>query len=89
MEQIPRFYHNLMDYRKPNKVLVLFGPRQVGKTTLIRTISRTTAERIKYDTGNDYRIQEVWNSQNLSRLQEYVEGYDTVIIDKAQRVPGI
>jgi uncharacterized protein len=89
MEQIPRYYHNLMDYRKPNKVLVLFGPRQVGKTTLIRSISRKTAGRIKYDTGDDYRIQEVWNSQNLSRLGEYVERYDTVIIDEAQRVPGI
>jgi uncharacterized protein len=91
MEEITRYYQNIMDYSKPNKVLALFGPRQVGKTTLVRKISLKISEgiNIKYDTGDDYRIQEVWNSQNLSRLKEYVEGYDTVIIDEAQRISGI
>jgi len=31
--KITRYYSNLSAYLKPNKVLVIYGPRQVGKTT--------------------------------------------------------
>jgi predicted AAA+ superfamily ATPase len=74
---------------KPNKVLTVYGPRQVGKTTLVRTLLENDSMRIKYDTGDDYSIQEIWDSRNLSLLKEYVHGYDVVIIDEAQRIPGI
>ena len=33
---IPRVYDNLDDYLKTGKVLVVFGPRQVEKTTLVK-----------------------------------------------------
>ena len=40
MTRIPRFYDNLIDYSNPNKALVLHGPRQVGKTTLVNLLAR-------------------------------------------------
>ena len=33
--KIKRVYLDLENYIKPNKVLVIYGPRQVGKTTLL------------------------------------------------------
>ena len=89
MKKIPRFYDTLFDYLKPDKVLVLYGPRQVGKTTLVRTPGELKEYKIKYDTGDDYRIEEIWSSRDLSRLKEYVSGYDMVIVDEAQRISGI
>lgn len=89
MTRIPRFYDNLIDYSNPNKALVLHGPRQVGKTTLVRELAKTPGSSVRYATGDDIRVQEVWGSRNLSLLQEYVEGYDVVIIDEAQRIPGV
>jgi uncharacterized protein len=89
MKRIPRYYDSLFDYLQPGKVLVLFGPRQVGKTTLVRSLIQATDKKIKIDTGDDVRIREVWNSENLDILREYVEGFDVVIIDEAQRIPGI
>jgi hypothetical protein len=70
-------------------VLVLYGPRQVGKTTLVRDIVSIPGKAVKYDTGDDYSIQEVWASHNLSTLKDYIAGYDIVIVDEAQRIPGI
>jgi uncharacterized protein len=89
MIRIPRYYDNLLEFSKPDKALILYGPRQVGKTTLVKSLLDMKDKVIKYDTGDDYRIQEVWNSGNLSLLKEYVSGYDIVIIDEAQRIPGI
>jgi uncharacterized protein len=53
---------------------------------LIRNLG---VSKVKYDTGDDYRVHEVWNSKNLSLLREYVHGYDVVVVDEAQRIPGI
>ncbi|MEW5813846.1 MAG: ATP-binding protein [Spirochaetota bacterium] len=87
--QIPRYYDNLSDYLSRDKVVVIYGPRQVGKTTLLKNFSKRQDKKIRFDTGDDYRIQEVWGSGRLDLLREYVEGYDIVIVDEAQRVPGI
>lgn len=89
MNRIPRFYDAIMDLTSTKKVVVLYGPRQAGKTTIVKLAIENEREKIKYDTGDDYRIQEVWGSQDLSLLRDYVYGYDTVIVDEAQRVPGI
>lgn len=89
MNRIPRYYDTLMDLTSAKKVLVLYGPRQAGKTTIVKTAIENRQERIKYDTGDDYRIREVWGSQDLSLLKDYVYGYDTVVVDEAQRVPSI
>ena len=89
MDRLPRFYDDLLEHAPPEKVLVLYGPRQVGKTTIVRGLSDVPGRTVRYATGDDIRVQEVWGSRNLSLLQEYVHGYDVVVIDEAQRVPGV
>ena len=89
MARIPRYYDNLLEYSKPDKVLVLYGPRQVGKTTLVRELAGKPDLSVRYTTGDDIRIQEVWGSRNLSLLEDHVHGYDVIVIDEAQRIPGI
>ena len=86
---IPRFYENLSDYLKPGKVLVIYGPRQVGKTTLLRKFLATTKLRYRMDTGDDIRVQEVLGSQNLARIKEYIEDYELLVIDEAQKIRGV
>ena len=86
---IPRAYDQLNEYMRPGKVLVMTGPRQVGKTTLVRRFLDRARERSLYVPGDDVRAQETWGSMRLDVLQELVEGYDTVVIDEAQRIPNI
>jgi len=100
--KINRYYQNLDQYIKPNKVLVILGARQVGKTTLLKNylatlspvrnkisnrVNKTT--KYKLDIGDDIRVQELINSMNFSKIKEYVEGYELIAIDEAQKIKNI
>lgn len=86
---VARVYEQLDKYLVTGKVLVLTGPRQVGKTTLVRRFLEGCREPALYVMGDDLRAQESWGSMRLDRLNELVEGYATVVIDEAQRIPNI
>ena len=86
---IPRAYEPLSKYLPRGKVLVLTGPRQVGKTTLVRRYLDHLDARTLYVLGDDVRAQATWSSMDLERLQSVVEGYHTVVIDEAQRIPNV
>lgn len=86
---VPRVYDQLDDYLQAGKVLVLTGPRQVGKTTLVRRYLDHNPGQSLYVTGDDVRAKEAWGSMRLDVLQELIEGYDSVVVDEAQRIPNI
>ena len=84
---IPRAYDNLDSYLKKGKVLVIFGPRQVGKTTLLKKFLSTTDLKYRLDNGEDFRIAELLSSKDPDRISEYAKGYELVVIDEAQKIP--
>lgn len=85
----PRFHEQLDKYLKINKVLVVYGPRQVGKTTLIKNYLNSTRLKYRFDNGENIRIQEILSSQNFELIKEYCHGYQLIIIDEAQKIPNI
>jgi len=89
--KIPRYYQDLDKYIKPNKVLVILGPRQVGKTTLLKDYLAAINKTIKYklDVGDDIRIQELVSSINFSKIKDYIKGYEMIAIDEAQKIKNI
>lgn len=86
---IPRAYEPLDAYLQPNKVLLIYGPRRVGKTTLLRNYLAHTPFRYKLDSGDNIRTQQVLGSQDFQQIIDYVEGYDLLAIDEAQNIPSI
>lgn len=84
-----RYYQDLGSYLKPNQALVIFGPRRVGKTTLLEEFLRTTKLKYKLDSGDNLKIQTLLGSQNLEKIVEYARGYDLIAIDEAQQIPNI
>ncbi len=86
---IPRYYDNLDDYLTANKVLLILGPRQVGKTTLLKNFLRKTKLRYKLVSGENIVVQDVLASQNFDRIREFVEGYELLAIDEAHKIKGI
>ena len=86
---IKRAYEPLETHLQPNKVLVIYGPRRVGKTTLLQSYLAQTPLRYKLDSGDNIRTQQVLSSQDRSQILSYVEGYELLAIDEAQGIPNI
>ena len=81
----------IADILQPGKVLVIYGPRQVGKTTLVRKYLSSLASDVKVfsSTGEDANLQEVLESIELSKIIPYFRDYDLVVIDEAQKISNI
>jgi len=88
MNIIKRFY-NLKGLIKSNKVLVLYGPRQVGKTTLLNSFLKETKLKYKLGSGDNIRLQQILGSQDFKKIIEYAYGYDLIAVDEAQQIPNV
>lgn len=86
---VKRNYSNINALLDPGKVLVIYGPRQVGKTTLVKEFLRTTKLKYKFDSGDNIQVQHILSSQNFTSISEYIEGYELIVIDEAQNIPNI
>lgn len=73
----------------PGKVVVIYGPRQAGKTTLVKDFIAQQSKRLSFINADELRYREALASQDRQRLVELVGSADGLVIDEAQRVPEI
>jgi len=73
----------------PVRILILYGPRQAGKTTLIRTALSGYGGKVVSLNADEYAVREALSQGELSKLSALVQGRDLLFIDEAQRVPNI
>ncbi len=71
------------------KVIILYGARQVGKTTLVKEIMGQFQGNILEVNADITPFIEPLSSRDLQQLKAMVAGYDLLIIDEAQRIPDI
>jgi predicted AAA+ superfamily ATPase len=73
------------------KVIVLYGPRQVGKTTLANDLADSVATRrkVRMINADELIYRQALASQNKETLNGVLADADLLIIDEAQRVPDI
>lgn len=71
------------------KIVLLYGPRQAGKTTLIQTLLNKIPTSTLLLSGDDIRTQEIWSRPNLDTLKQAVGNAPLLIIDEAQRITDI
>ncbi|NHZ71804.1 MAG: AAA family ATPase [Aquificales bacterium] len=84
-----RDYEPLEQYLQTGKVLLIYGPRRVGKTTLLQKYLQNTSLKYKLDSGDNIRTQHILGSQDFSEILPYAEGYELIAIDEAQNIPNI
>jgi len=78
---------NLKDKLHKGKVIVLIGPRQVGKTTLINSLLENNS--YLFLDGDDNTVVEILSNANTETLKSIIGKYKYVFIDEAQRIPNI
>ncbi|MCK5123323.1 MAG: ATP-binding protein [Candidatus Pacebacteria bacterium] len=89
---IKRQAYNLLKQKlQENKVILLYGPRRVGKTTLLKELVKNleNEENIKFVSGEDLIIQKELSSQSIEKLRSFVGNASLLIVDEAHKIPGI
>lgn len=79
----------LDDLLNSGKVIVLYGPRQAGKTTLSKMVIEETRLKCLIINADQLKYIDVLSSRDLALLQSLVGGYQLLFIDEGQRVPEI
>lgn len=73
---------------KTNKAIIVLGPRQTGKTTLLNSITQNLSNKIFLDC-DDPLVRELLENANTERLRQIIGSNTVVFIDEAQRVKNI
>lgn len=73
------------------KVLLLIGPRQVGKTTLLKQMikSFSAEKKVQFWNCDESDIRQFLSDGNLAKLKSFIGNSDFIVIDEAQRVKDI
>jgi len=71
------------------KVLILYGPRRVGKTTLLKDILSHQKEKYLLLNGDELSVRELLASQDKQKLGELLGENAFLAIDEAQRIENI
>jgi len=70
------------------KVLIVTGPRQAGKTTLLRNICDEKGSYL-FINGDDPEVKALFEKAGENKLRQIIGKHTTVFIDEAQRIPDI
>lgn len=79
--------NTLIEQFNSGKAIVLIGPRQVGKSTLIREILKQ--RDFLFLDGDDFSVQQQLSEPNTSYLKRLIGDKKIVFIDEAQRIKNI
>lgn len=88
---IPRYIATNIIQRinQSDKIIVVYGARQVGKTTLIKTILKNDFGKVLEINADQLKYRDILSSADLTQIKRLVSGYDLLFIDEAQQVPDI
>lgn len=71
------------------KAVIVVGPRQVGKTTLLRMLASDTDRSVLVWNCDEPDVRQKLNEPTSTELGAETSGADLILIDEAQRVPNI
>jgi len=71
------------------KVLMLYGTRRTGKTTIIENIVSKHAEDTLLLQGEDMQVSEILQRRTIANYSQLTAGKKIIIIDEAQTIPEI
>ncbi len=90
MKYIDRLlYNKIPELIKPNKVLIIYGPRRVGKTFILNKFLSEYKYKYLFVTGDDRVTRRLLENQNLSEIKSFIGNNDLFVIDEAQKVKNI
>lgn len=90
MEPIKRLLQDRIAERiEPNKAVLIFGARRVGKTILMRQLINGFSGKTLLLNGEDYDTLALMEERSIANYRHLLEGVDLLAIDEAQNIPEI
>lgn len=81
--------NSIMAHLSSGKAIILIGPRQVGKTTLLGNLAQSIDKRVLMINCDEPDMRSMLQNKTSSELKALIGNHDVVIIDEAQRVKNI
>lgn len=81
----PKILEKLAD----EKAIILFGPRQVGKSTLLNQLAPQFKAPVRWMNGDDADIRAMLESPTSTSIKAMIGNAATWVIDEAQRIKNI
>jgi predicted AAA+ superfamily ATPase len=76
----------ILDDLSKNKVILIIGPRQSGKTTVLKMLQEHVSKPYVYYNCDDLDIRSALSVESSAKLRQFI-GYDKIImLDEAQRI---
>ena len=75
-----------IDYKK---ALIIFGPRQTGKTTLAKALANQLQQPVEYFNGDSAVTKSLWKVENIAALRQSFGTKKIVILDEAQMIEQV
>ncbi len=72
-----------------HRVVIIYGPRQSGKTTLSKMVIEHLGLRTLQVNADEGRFLDILSSADGTKLRDFVGSNELVFIDEAQRIPEI
>lgn len=90
METIKRILEERIAERiAPNKAVLIFGARRVGKTVLMRKIISNYPGKALMLNGEDYDTLALLENRSIANYRRLLDGIELLAIDEAQNIPQI
>jgi len=71
------------------KAVIILGPRQSGKTTLIKSIAIKSESDHLYVNADEPVVRNLWRPDNISTVLQIIGTKKLVLIDEAQRLEDV
>lgn len=71
------------------KALLIFGPRQVGKTTFVQHLINDLNKKTLFLNGDESDVLALFENPNATKLKNIISDNEILVIDEAQRVTNI
>ena len=90
MKPIKRLLQDRIAVRiEPNRAILIFGARRVGKTVLMRQLIDRFEGKVMLLNGEDYDTLALLKERSIANYRHILEGVDLLAIDEAQHIPDI
>ena len=87
---IPRFIQEQIEAKIGlQKVIMLYGTRRTGKTTIIENIVLKYGEEALLLQGEDMQVSEQLQKRTVANYKQLTAGKKLIVIDEAQAIPEI